>query len=460
MWFITSFHGNQLNFRKQSTRGFFANLFFVSSWMSSDNVLGRKTQLNPSEEDPAPDSTKWETKADKKRKKSGKSGDTPEGKQQNKGKITGHFAPTTPSGDTTPSAASKATEDAKSANEPSSPPAPILDASTGKDGSEATEFSTQEINNLLGSPNNPSGKLLTIPEQEDQIMASPKKPPSVTTALAGCRLKEVDDLETEDKELDNLSKDELEEIERKELGNGEDPDGDSPEGEPKAKKPTWASVAKPKVKCFEVLYVHHGEDERLPILKEQFFKLFDRMNAGIIAKILDGKVVPDRVVWHSWSKGRGLIATADKETSDFIIGLVQETKLQKASFRAWRSSEFGHGRLATGHLKGNSTKSFSHDEIMKCIISQNSLKGQYVGVTFTDTPHGRVLRFYANKEMWTDLLAKRESQGTSKVWLKCGFSASEFTLSKPKKAAEEADGAANAAPVESSLPKATSASSS
>ena len=423
--------------------------------MGKNNVSGRKTRPNPPSGNPTAGSSTGTTS--KKRSRSSgpglKTGFTPDEKSQNQGNLEIN----SPLGAQASAAASisSATAGGSPTKEASSSLAPILGTGNGNDNSEVTKFSSQEINSLLASsPNHPSGNPNSV--LTDQIMQSPR---SVSELAMDSKCRIVDPLESGDEELGDLTKEEIEDIEKKQLETGENV-GDNEE--PKAKKPTWASVAKPKVKCFEVLYIHHGEEERLPILKEQFYKLYDRINTAVLEQILQGVEVHNNVVWRSWSKGRGLVATADKETSDFICNLVKNTKIQKTCFRAWHSSEFGRGKLVTGHLEGNATKSFSHENIMKIIMINNKLKGSYTGVKFTDTDRGRLLQFFASKELWDDLLARREVQGTSKVRLKMGISPILFTLSKPKKAAEEAQGSADAAssaPASSAESEATSASS-
>ena len=396
--------------------------------MDKDNVSGRKTCLNPPLGDPTSGSNIGKSKRRKKRKKSDnvKTGDTPESKLQNLTSIT-------PQGDKTSSAAFTATEDGKTSGQSSSP-AP--GASTGKDSQEVEKFSEQDIKKLLAKPNSPSGasnSLIT-----EQIMASPtKSTSSVSSALKDCRIRE-DGLDDDDVEIGDLTQEELDEIEASETG--KDKGDTSGEPKPKAAK-TWASVAKKSKSCFEILYIHSSVDERLPIEKEMFYKLYDRINVSILDKILKGEKVPDGIAWHSWSKGRGLVATKDQETTDWVIEAVKNTTVQKLPFCAWKQGSFSRGRLVTGHIKGNATKSLSHDKVMKVLIDQNGLKGNYTGVAFTDSERGRLMRFYADSVMWADLLARREIQGTSKLNLMVGWTTVEYTLSrKPKTSPGEDEG--------------------
>merc|ERR1711963_757865 len=96
---------------------------------------------------------------------------------------------------------------------------------------------------------------------------------------------------------------------------------------PPAKKTFAKVVSKPKVRGYEVLYVHKGTTEREPIPKETFRKLYDRINSHVLEKILAGQAVPDGILWRSWKDGRGLIAVDDKETSEFVCKLVGETQI-------------------------------------------------------------------------------------------------------------------------------------
>ena len=415
--------------------------------MDKTNVSGRNTRPNPPPGHPPPGSKKGKSNTSKKRSRSSgpgqvKSGDTPDEKIQNQGNLVNK----SPSGAQTPAAALilGATAGGNSTNEASNPLAPVLGTGTGQDNSEA-QFSTQEMNRLLASsPNHPSGK--TNSAITAQVMASPTKSTGSVSSLVNSKCYISEPLEDDDAEIGDLTQDELDQIEKSEIGDGK---GDSSD-EPPPKK-TFAEAAKEKKKCYEILYIHLGDEERLPILKEQFYKLFDRINTGILEKVLQGEDVPDGIIWRSWSKGRGLVATADKETSDLLIETVKNTKLGKKSFRAWQRGSFSEGRLVTGHIEGNATKCFKQDNVMEILIKQNRLKGSYTGVKFTDSDSGRLLQFFADKTLWSELLAKRAVQGTSKVRLKMGWSPVNFTLSKPKpapgetKASEETSAAAPAA---------------
>ena len=112
---------------------------------------------------------------------------------------------------------------------------------------------------------------------------------------------------------------------------------------------TWATIAKPKVQAFEVLFVHQGQKERTPIPRETFTKLYDKINAMVLQKVLDGESVPAEILWRSWKEGRDLIAVKDKETSEFLCQIIGKIIIQQNSFPAWNQ-----GEIVTTHLEGNS----------------------------------------------------------------------------------------------------------
>ena len=66
-------------------------------------------------------------------------------------------------------------------------------------------------------------------------------------------------------------------------------------------------------------------------------------------------------------------------------------------------------------------------------MSQNKLKGRFTGTTSKVEEKGRLLKFFADQDLWDDLLARRQSQGLATVRLKMGVSPIFFTLSKAKR---------------------------
>ena len=419
------------------------------------NVLGRKTHETPPGGNPTPGGNSGTKNSRHKRKKSDKSssGFTPENKLQNQGKLNLK---------NNPDVASKgAAEGPKPVPGQSGQPASILSASNnGKDSLGASNYkmasgpSSQPASILSASKGDDSSvasnnQSLTASNTKSVVTEIPKSPASVTNALENTHILSEEQeklLESSDVELEDLTREEESEIQAEILGESD---------EPPAKKSYASTVAKKK--AFEVLYIHLGTNERSPIGREQFQKLYDRLQTQVLDRILKGENPPDRVLWRSWSKGRGLVATEDKETSEFICDLVKTTTLQKQNFRAWHRGEFGFSRLVTGHLEGNSMKSFSHDNVMLILMKQNKLSGEYTGVKFTDSESGRLLKFFANKEMWEDLMSRRSNMASSKVRMKLGISPVTFTLSKPKQEAMDTDDAgsttAQGEPTESEVPK-------
>ena len=69
---------------------------------------------------------------------------------------------------------------------------------------------------------------------------------------------------------------------------------------------------------------------------------------------------------------------------------------------------------------------------MEILLKQNKLPGQYTGMIVTSTDKGRLLKFFADPELWSELLKRRENPGQTKLWLKMGLTPVKFALSKSK----------------------------
>ena len=153
--------------------------------------------------------------------------------------------------------------------------------------------------------------------------------------------------------------------------------------------------------------------------------------------MLEGENVPgDGVLWKKWTQGRGLICVNDKESSDFVIELVSETKVKGKGFKAWKRGEFGEGRRVTGYLRGNAHKGRTGDQLMVMLVKFNKLVGNYTGVTMKDKEDGRELRFYADSVLWKDLVSrlpiKSKSGDRNKLRLRLGLGFAKFKLWREK----------------------------
>ena len=204
---------------------------------------------------------------------------------------------------------------------------------------------------------------------------------------------------------------------------------------PPAKKSFAKVVAKQKIRGYEILYVHLGTENRAPIPRETFEKLYDRINMWYMDKILEGEAVHDNIIWRSWKDGRGLICTGDKESSDYISELIGKIQIQKTSFKAWKRGQFGFGRLVTCELEGKIFNSLSKERLMSVLMKQNKLVGNYTNATVkpSDKGPGRVLRFWADQELWKDLISRRETVCDTKLWLKMAAQPVKASLSKEKR---------------------------
>ena len=219
--------------------------------------------------------------------------------------------------------------------------------------------------------------------------------------------------ETEDDDLPPLTTEDEEQLRRQ-----SDPTATD---EPATKKTkSFAEAAKQK-RAFEILYVHKGTKERAAIDKETFYKLMDKYQNRALVKGMNGETFPDNILWHSWSKGRGLVAVEDKETSDYFIKEVAVLKVNKMVFRAWHRDQASEGKLVSVWLAGNGYSQFGPDQLTGALRRQNDLKGQVTGAKFSNVGKGgRLLLFFADKTLWTELLARSTTATGGKAVLKLG----------------------------------------
>ena len=412
----------------------------------NSNVKGRKTLKNPTPGNPAPSSSKGNPKTSKKRKNLGPTGSglTPEDKKQQQGNSSVKqpgLVPQSP-GFTIPKVSSETGGNSTQNSEVSAKEKDNSDVSS-RAGSNRSLRTNSEDSHTTNPPlppakedsSKPDSDLLLANEEEEQmdLTASPR---SVSSLMKESNLLDTDD--EGEKELGDLSEEAEDAIAQKELGLDTKEDDSGNEPPLKTKKTTYASkvAAEPKAKAlkgFEVLYIHQGEKERGPISRETFHKLWDRFQTLVVDQILQGKTVPDEINWRSWSQGRGLVSVKDKATSDYVCQQISQIKIKKNTFRAWHRGEFSEGKLATGFVEGAWAKMLTPDKLMQVLMSQNKLKGRFTGTTSKVEEKGRLLKFFADQDLWDDLLARRQSQGLATVRLKMGVSPIFFTLSKAKR---------------------------
>ena len=299
--------------------------------------------------------------------------------------------------------------------------APSATGNGGPGASSINEPRNEEKNlNLSGS------------DRQKAPSPAPSETSSVTARIGDAQLddKEVEKLLAEDNELGDLSQEEEQAIAQKAM----EVDGDETGANVQPPK-TYAKAANPApaIRGFEVIYVHYGTKERAALSEALFYKLWDRIDTMTVGMIVNGEEVPDGMcLWKRWKQDRGLICVKDEESSKFVCKLVNQTKVKGHSFRAWHRGEFGEGRLVTGFLGGSTFQSRSGEDIVKVLFKQNSLRGRTTGVVTKDDQEGRLLKFFADKELWQDLMSRRVSEANRKVKLKCGLSPKIFILSKEK----------------------------
>ena len=194
-----------------------------------------------------------------------------------------------------------------------------------------------------------------------------------------------------------------------------------------------ATTSGKKIRGHEVLYIHQGPTERKAIKKETFYKLWEKLNSYAMEALeRQDDAVPCNVLWRSWSEGRGLIAVGDKETAETICKLVGEFKVGNNTFRAWHRGEFGEGHLVTSYLPGHTVKQWKGERIMGLILRQNKLRGRWTGVKLTDTGRGRLLKFFADADLWADLRSRGVGPAGRVVKAILGFQPVSLFLSRPK----------------------------
>ena len=320
-------------------------------------------------------------------------------------------------------------------------PQPVSDTSTGKAStSENTLVTSKEAADKLGNLS-----LIAGGKDSESEKAAPMD--GVEDEVTEEEMNELLDSD-EDEDMSDLDEKAEEEIAKDELGVKKDD---------KPTEKTYAAVASKadNVRGFEVLYIHTGVKERSPITEDDFYKLWDRIDYKTMDKMLEDEAVPgDGVLWKKWTQGRGLICVKDQESSDFVKELVSETKVKGKSFKAWKRGDFGEGRRVTGYLKGNAHKGRSGDQLMKLLLKYNRLVGKHTGVLMKDTDQGRELHFFANPEMWKDLVSRLPNKRNPRLRLKLGLGMPMFKLWR-EKTSTSAPKASTGASNQSILPVAT-----
>lgn len=253
-------------------------------------------------------------------------------------------------------------------------------------------------------------------EQDQMSEASINGPEEVHKRMKELELETQDDLAALSPDEEAAVAKEARKAEKGPLGEDEANDSDDDE-EPPAKR-SYAEATK-SIRGYEVLYIHFGEKERRPIEKDLFYKLWDRVNQATYDTFQQtGQLMPDNILWRSWSKDRGLVAVGDKATSDYLCALIRTLKVKKASFRAWHRDEFSQGRLVTGFSTGQGHRKLSAEQVVTYLLAQNRLKGASMGATIKETEGGRLIRFFADPVLWNDLLSRRDNSKKRVVRLK------------------------------------------
>ena len=190
--------------------------------------------------------------------------------------------------------------------------------------------------------------------------------------------------------------------------------------EPAPKKAkTFAEATKQK--AYEILYVQKGTKERMAIEKDVFYKLMDKYQSRSMDKVFEDITFPNKLLWHSWKDGRGLVAVGDKETSDYFIKELSVIKVGKDVFRAWHRDQVSEGKLVSVWLAGNGYARFKPEHIIKALKKQNDLEGQATGAKFKGQgKNGKLLIFFADKNLWAGLLARSTSATGGKAVLRLG----------------------------------------
>ena len=322
-------------------------------------------------------------------------------------------------------------------------PQPASDASTGEASTSETKLAaSQEAAKSLQNLTLVTGDNIKGHGYDDQSLKVVSK---MFTEEEEAKL-----LDSEDEDMD-FKEGEEESIGQKALGINEDPPKDLDKN--KSYADAAGKSSKTSVRGHEVLYIHSGVKERDRIEEDAFYKLWDRIDYYTTELLLNGDDVPGAgVLWKKWTDGRGLIAVSDKETSDWIVKLVGETKVKGKSFKAWHRGDYGRGRLVTAHLKGNAFKGRTGAQLMTLVMKQNKLSGKHTGVLIRDKGEERVFRFFADPTLWKDLVSRRPNQKRRDLLLKLGLGMAKFVLSKEKETHTPTQAAASEASNQQSQP--------
>ena len=307
----------------------------------------------------------------------------------------------------------------------------------GKDNSNTTNESNVAIPVIHGSPketndtyaNVVSGQHSSGSDQPAGTVAIPVVPTRTPTKRSdpvthGHEGMETDSSSTNYRDSHNLGSESEEDLnplpqeDEEQLRRESDPTASLEPATKKAK--TYADAATQK-KAFEILYVHKGTKERTAIEKDVFYKLMDSYQSKSLFKVLEGAEFPDKILWHSWKDGRGLVAVGDKETSEYFIKELSSIKVGKEVFRAWHRDQASEGKLVSIWLAGSAYCRFKPEQLTKALLKQNDLKGQAAGAKFKGPGKGgRLLIFFADKDLWAGLLAQSSSATGGKVVLRLG----------------------------------------
>jgi hypothetical protein len=153
---------------------------------------------------------------------------------------------------------------------------------------------------------------------------------------------------------------------------------------------------------FAVLYIHESGTERKPLTQDRFNLVWLKCQERFVQQILQGMKKKICIPWSGWKDDRGMVGCGDKETVEIVKETVSNVKLEGVSFRAWSRGEFGLTNLVTMYIP-KSFEGVGNKQLMKVILLQNELRGKYSSVKVEKSGTGRILRFGADRDLFTDL---------------------------------------------------------
>ncbi len=99
-------------------------------------------------------------------------------------------------------------------------------------------------------------------------------------------------------------------------------------------------------------------------------------------KSSDSSAPKVRCAFRRWAGGRGLLGCENKETADYLAGLIGGIQVDDQSFKAWTRGECRRLKRMTFYTPAE--EGLSPDRVMQQIKDQNELPGSFVVYSHQD----------------------------------------------------------------------------